>query len=127
MKKLLALLLAVMMVATVLAGCNNTEEQGEKLTGNAGEYTYNTAWSTFPTLWNPHTYETATSADVMAYLEDGFYTFDYNEDMTGFQMVPSMTTDNHPVDITANYVGQWGIEEGDKALVYKINLRNDLY
>lgn len=127
MKKLLALLLAVMMVATVLAGCNSTEEQGDKLTGNAGEYTYNTAWSTFPTLWSPHTYETATSADIMAYLEDGFYTFDYNDDMTGFQMVPSMTTDDHPVDITANYVGQWGIEEGDKALVYKINLRNDLF
>ena len=127
MKKLLALLLAVMMVATVLAGCNSTEEQGDKLTGNAGEYTYNTAWTVFPTLWNPHTYETATSADVMGYLEDGFYTFDYNKDMTGFQMVPAMTTDDHPVDITANYVGQWGIKEGDKALVYKINLRNDLF
>ncbi len=128
MKKLLALLLAVMMVATVLAGCNSTEEQaGDKLTGNAGEYTYNTAWSTFPTLWNPHTYETATSADVMAYLEDGFYSFDYNDDMTGFQMVPAMTTDDHPVDITSQYVGKYGIEEGDKALVYKINLRNDLF
>lgn len=126
MKKLLALLLAVVMVCTVLAGCNSTEEQ-EKLTGNAGEYTYNTAWSVFPTLWNPHTYETATSGDIMAYLEDGFYTFDYNDDMTGFQMVPSMTIDDHPVDITANYVGQWGIEEGDTNLVYKINLRNDLY
>lgn len=127
MKKLLALLLAVMMVATVLAGCNSIEEQVDKLTGNAGEYTYNVAWSVFPTLWNPHTYETATSADVMGYLEDGFYTFDYNEDMTGFAMVPSMTTDDHPVDITSQYVGKYGIKEGDKALVYKINLRNDLY
>ena len=127
MKKLLALLLAVMMVATVLAGCNSTEEQADKLTGNAGEYTYNAAWSVFPTLWNPHTYETNTSADIMGYLDAGFYTFDYNEDMTGFAMVPSMTTDDHPVDITADYVGKWGIKEGDKALVYKINLRNDLY
>ena len=97
-----------------------------EVTGNAGEYTYNSAWSVFPTLWNPHTYETATSADVMAYIEDGFYSFDYNDDMTGFQFVNSMATGD-PIDITADYVGQWGIEEGDKALVYKIVLRDDLY
>ena len=97
-----------------------------EVTGNAGEYTYNTAWSVFPTLWNPHTYETATSADVMGYIEDGFYSFDYNDDMTGFKFVNAMATGD-PIDITADYVGQWGIEEGDKALVYKIVLRDDLY
>ena len=48
--------------------------------------------------------------------------YHYNEDMTGFQMVPSMTTDDHPVDITANYVGQWGIKEGDKIQVKLIDI-----
>lgn len=139
MKKFLALLLALVMVLSLAAcgegGSDSTSgndstsatDEPELLTGEAGKYTYNAAWSVFPTVWNPHTYETATSADIMAYIEDGFYTFDYNEDMTGFQMVPAMTTDEHPVDITADYVGQYGIKEGDANLVYKINLRDDLY
>lgn len=141
MKKLIALLLAVAMVlsltacgskeateTTAAAGSTDETVAAEELTGEAGHYTWNIATSTFPNLWNPHTYETATASDyVMDFTTDGFYVFDYNEDETGFQMVPGMVTDEHPVDITADYVGQWGIEEGDTALVYKMNLRDDLY
>ncbi len=140
MKKILAMLLALCMVLSMAACASNGGEETtpssdaatnggesvEQLTGEAGHYTYNMAWGTFPTVWNPHTYETSTSSDIMDYIMDGFYGFDYNEDMTGFQMVPSMVVDDHPIDITSEYVGQYGIEEGDTALVYKINLRDDL-
>ncbi len=139
MKKLLALLLAAVMVLSLAACVQNptgtTDPSGTTPGGDPTDkpvdpnatYTYNTASSTLPTLWNPHTYKDANNATVLDYITDGFYSFDYNEDMTGFQMVPAMTTDDHPVDITSEYVGKWGIEEGDSKLVYKINLRDDLY
>ena len=131
MKKILALVLAVMMIASVLAGCQTTtpgETGGSTPTGSTNvpaTYTYNTAMSTFPTIWNPHTYETATSADIMGYLDSGFYTFDYNEDMTGFKLVKHMLKED-PIDVTADYVGKYGIVEGDTAKVYKLVLRDDL-
>ncbi len=147
MKKFLALLLALIMVMS-LAACTNEPDPTEPPTsaptqGNtpttepteapttepteAPTYTQNGAWSVFPASWNPHTYEESTSGDMLAYIEDGFWTFDYNEDLTGFEMVPAMCVDDHPVDITSEYVGQYGIEEGDTGLVYKVNLRDDLY
>lgn len=132
MKKYLAMLLALVMVLS-LAACGTTPANdgtgatdGSDPIETPATYTYNTAMSTFPTVWNPHTYETATSGDILAYLEDGFYSFDYNETMDGYALVPSMTTDEHPVDVTADYVGQFGIVEGDTAKVYVINLRDDL-
>ncbi len=134
MKKILALVLAALMVMSMFAACqptqpttpSTTNPQGSKPVDENATYTYNIAWGEFPARWNPHTYEEATDGEVLNYITDGFYTFDYNEDETGFAMVPAMTTDDHPVDITADYVGKYGIVEGDKALVYKINLRSDL-
>lgn len=143
--KLLALLLAVVMVVAMFAGCGDdstsstpTSNPTSTPDSSSGEptstpeveepatYTYNGALSTFPTLWNVHTYETATDAEILDYIVDGFYTFDYNETEDGYAIVPGMVTDEHPVDVTADYVGQWGIEEGDEAQVYVLNLRDDL-
>ena len=140
MKKLLALLLALAMVLSMVAcGAKTEAPETSAPAGNEGTgetqttesetpatYTQKSAWSVFPASWNPHTYEEATSGDMLAYIEDGFWTFDYNEDLTGFEMVPAMCVDDHPVDITSEYVGKYGIEEGDEGLVYKINLRDDL-
>lgn len=146
MKKFLALLLALIMVMS-LAACGGTTEptkeptnaptQGNNPTNAPTDapteptepttYTMNSAWSVFPASWNPHTYEENTSGEMLGYIEDGFWTFDYNEDMTGFEFVPAMCVDENPIDITSEYVGQYGIEEGDEGLVYKINLRDDLY
>ena len=154
MKKFLALLLALIMVMS-LAACGGEPDPTTEPTnaptnepttaptsGNEptteptaaptepvveGTYTYNTSTTTFPSTWNPHTYQTATDSDMLGYLSDGFYGFDYNEDKTGYELVPFMTTDEHPVDVTADYVGQYGIVEGDTAKVYVINLREDMF
>ena len=93
---------------------------------SADQYTYNTYMSTFPTVWNNHTYQTATDSEIIGYTELGFYTFDYNDTMDGFKVVPEMATDM-PVDVTADYVGEeWGIGEGEAARAWKITLRSDL-
>ncbi len=155
MKKLLALVLAVLMVVSVMAACkpadaNNTKPSGPVVnnpsdpTGSTGEtepvfvakprpnwdpnatYTYNLAMVEFPDVWNIHTYQTATDAEIADYITDGFYKFDYNESYSGYALVPGMTTDEHPVDVTKDYVGKYGVAEGDTAKVYIINLRQDL-
>ena len=88
-------------------------------------YTYNYALSTFPTLWNPHTYETSTDAEITDYITAGFYTFDYNETYDGYKMVPYMAT-SEPVDVTSDYIGQYGLTEDSYSQAYIINLRTDL-
>ena len=132
MKKLLALLLAAVMVLS-MAACSNNQGSDDTTAGTdgttapAGEatYTYNTALSVFPTNWNVHTYQTDTDSEILNYIVDGFYTFDYNETQDGYKVIPGMATD-FPEDVTAEYVGQYGIKEGDTAIAHKITLRDDL-
>ena len=116
-KKIGLVALAAVMVASVTA-CQPKE--------GVGKYTYNYAMSVFPTNWNPHTYETATDAEIQGYTTDGFYTFDYNDTKDGYQIVPAMAK-SLPQDVTAQYVGEdWGITEGETGRAWKIDLRDDL-
>lgn len=120
-KKIMFLLIAVVSVVLVVGcdGGNSTKKTG------VGEYTYNSASSVFPTNWNPFTYQTSTASDIIDYCVSGFYEFDYNEDETGYQIVNAMATEK-PIDVTSDYIGQYGVKDGDKAKVYKIKLRDDL-
>ncbi len=140
-RKVLSLVLALLMVMSsvaILAACNNTqneetnagteaesESNGEVVVVDEGDYTLNTYLSTFPTVWNNHTYQTATDGEFLGYTEPGFFTFDYNEDLDGYKVVPDMAT-KEPDDVTADYVGKWGIVEGDSAKVWKITIRDDI-
>ena len=101
-------------------GCNTPVKK-------AGNYTYNTYMSDFPTMWNPHRYQTNAQSEPLSYTTLGFYTFDYNEDRTGFVVVPEMAA-QMPIDVTADYVGEeWDIDEDETARAWKIVLRDDLY
>ena len=63
MKKLFALVLAVIMVASVFAGCQETKvDLGDG-------YTYKSYTTALGTNWNPHTWETNVDSDIMAYIE----------------------------------------------------------
>ena len=136
--KLLALLVALVMVVSCFAACAkndvaddtkpaDTKPADTQATEPAADatYTYNYALSEFPTNWNYHTYQTATDAEILDYITAGFYTFDYNETKDGYKMVPGMAVGD-PVDVTAEYVGKYGIVEGDTAKAYVITLRDDL-
>ncbi len=118
MKKFFALLLALAMVLG-LAACTTPDAPKD------AKYTYDVNMTEFPTLWNPHTWTTSASGTIMGYIQDSLYSFDYNEDETGFALVPSMAA-QEPIDITSEFVGKFGIEEGDANLVYKFVLRQDL-
>ena len=129
MKKLLSLVLAVVMVLGLVAcggnGGSETTAPTETNPTVAGTYTYNYALAEFPTNWNYHTYQTNTDAEILDYISSGFYVFDYNETKDGYAMVDGMAVGD-PVDVTADYVGQYGIVEGDTAKAYILNLRQDL-
>ena len=124
-KRILSVALALVMLVSCFALAACKDDGSLKRDPNA-EYTYNTFLSTFPTVWNNHTYQTATDSEIIGYTETGFYTFDYNETLDGYKIVPDMAT-AEPVDVTAEYVGeQWGIAEGDTAKAWKITLRQDI-
>ena len=130
MKKLLSLVLAVVMVLGLVAcGGGNTPETTAPVETTTpaveGTYTYNYALAEFPTNWNYHTYQTNTDAEILDYISSGFYVFDYNETKDGYAMVDGMAVGD-PVDVTAEYVGQFGVAEGDTAKAYVLNLRQDL-
>ncbi len=120
LKKLVCLALAGVMVLSLAACQGPTNPETPNAT-----YTYNSALTVFPTNWNPHTYQTATDANILDYISEGFYTFDYNDAKDGYKVIPQMATGN-PVDVTSQYVGKYGIKDGDKALAWEIPLRSDL-
>lgn len=71
--------------------------------------------------WNPHTWETSDDSYVLGYQSMGFYDFALNADLTGYSVVCEMAS-ALPVDVTADYVGQFGVQEGDTAKAWKIAL-----
>lgn len=129
MKRTLAFLLALLMVVSVLAGCNpdkpgddtKEEAEGTKAPNTDNEevkkieefdsskkYTYTTSAQTLPSGWNPHTYQTADDAVYFDYTTDSLYSLFFNDEVhplegrevfDGYVIVPSMAAD-FPVDVT---------------------------
>ncbi len=103
-----------------------SSEGSETPATDGATYTLDLATDVFPTNWSPFVYETNTAREcVMDYTTSSLYYFDYNDTMDGYELVPRMAA-GEPEDITADYVGQYGVEEGDTAKVWKITLREDL-
>jgi len=61
--------------------------------GNAGEYTYRTAISGNPSQWNQWKYDDQTTAGIMTHYLGHLFIYDFNEDKTGYVLVPSMASE----------------------------------
>ncbi|MBQ9706432.1 MAG: hypothetical protein IJV78_00890 [Clostridia bacterium] len=93
--------------------------------------TYHIAERTLPTSLNP--FELSTSSQkVMFYTADTLYTYDYNENKTGYQIVPAMAL-SMPVEVplTAELAQKWGLVADDNGQytqnqIWQISLRKDL-
>lgn len=132
MRKTLALILSLCLLLGTTA-ITMAEQPAE------ATYTYNFAVSSFPTNWSTFQNQTATDNDILDFLGSGLYSFDYNETMDGYKVVPLAAAD-FPVDVTDEYVGEdWGIaeyvadpvtgeptEEKATARAWKVTIREDL-
>ena len=74
--------------------------------------------------WNPHTWETNDDNVVLSMMTIGFYGFYLNENKDGYAILPEMAAD-YPVDVTSEYVGQFGVAEGETAKAWRIALNPD--
>ena len=121
MKKTLAMLLAVVMVLGLFAGCaakptettpatNGTEPTEPALVVQTfeGNFTYQDSVSTLATNWNPHTYQTTDDSYPADFLRVGLYSFMFNDELNpvegkdpyaGYVIVPEMAA-SKPVDVT---------------------------
>lgn len=125
MKKTVAMLLALLMCGSVLAGCNQNnsdettgpETNGGTVDGSTdvegGEaaapatYTMNSATTALGTNWNPHTWETSADNSILSYLSSPFCTMSILDSENGvyqwvYEMATSITdvTKDHQDDLT---------------------------
>lgn len=127
--KIIAFVMCIAMLTPVLAACKKYEPN---LRFKAeGEYTYNTFLSAQPKGWNPHTWSTSTDGDMISWLYTPFYSYIIDPSATEvtFGAGHKMTYEAAralPIDVTSEYVGQFGIEEGDSGYAWKIKLNPDL-
>lgn len=132
MKKLVAMLLALMMCVGLFAGCANTtsdssESPSSGTTGEGVSYTYRDYSEALGTNWNSHTWETNADNAIMSYIttqmvtmmpldtENGVYqwvyematsvtdvTADHQDDLTNYGV--TLPEGTNPEDVTEGYV-----------------------
>lgn len=74
--------------------------------------------------WDILSWETNEDDQIVSYITTGFYTFNVNEDKTGYSITPEMAAD-YPVDVTAEYAGKYGVAEGETGKAWRIALNPD--
>ena len=71
--------------------------------------------------WNPHTWETNDDSYVLGYITTPLYDFVLNSAANGYTIIPEAAA-AMPKDVTADYVGQYGIVAGESAKAWLIEL-----
>ena len=90
-------------------------------------YTYNesVAELTSSTCWDPLAWETQSDREILDYITSGFYTFVLNSDMSGYSLALELASDVAQ-DVTAEYVGKFGVAEGETGKAWRIPLKKDI-
>lgn len=88
-------------------------------------YTYNDYIAgTTNMKWGTVNWETNEDSYVLYKITSGFYNFYLNDTKDGWAIGCDLASEL-PVDVTSDYVGSYGIEEGDTAKAWKITLNPD--
>ena len=129
MKKLLSLVLAVCMLAS-MAVIGVAEEAAE-----LPSYTYRSATTALGTNWNPHTWEMSTDDTMLSYVESPLATMSIDDSENGvYQWIFVMAS--YAKDVTAEHqddLTKYGVtlqsgktaEETDAGFVFEIGLREN--
>lgn len=139
--KIMAILLALLMVIPTLAACKNegettqasegTNEPGTDATaepsGDAKEYTYRLTMSDTPSTWNPHTWEMNNESEMMAYIEG--MPVDVSMDSNGlymwvYEMLTNVTDVTNTWEEAANWLPE-DFEAGTVGYIYQLDLNPD--
>ncbi len=135
--KLLALLLALVMVLACFAGCKKKPDDGNKGDEAAkAEYTYRGYTAQLGVNWNPHTWDTNYDQTIMQYLETPLVTMSVKDSEKGeyqwvYKAATSVTdvTKDHKDDLTKFKVtlpeGQTA-EATEKGYVFEIKLNPNM-
>lgn len=118
------------LMSSSMGADDSTVEMEDGNPGNEGEYTLRRAYSTNPSQWNHWLQDDSGTSDVMADYLGSIYKFTFNDDYTGFDLVPSMAKDYPtPIDpevldtgVTVSRTWQIEIKEG---LEWKFNETTD--
>ena len=134
-KKLLALMLVVVMVLGVFAGCQQEKPQGTTTKPTAaptqgttaptepqlvvetfeGDFIYKDWVGTLATNWNPHTYQVNDDSYPIGFVSSGLYELWFNDELNpkegkapyeGFVVMPEMAVEL-PVDVTEQIKAQY--------------------
>ena len=122
MLKKLMVFVIVALVTISLVGCGEVKDKG---------YTYRTYTALSPSNWNELTYQDSNDTQIMSYIGDSFFQYNFKYDANG-EILPGEFVMEYGAatkleDLTAQYVGdEYGISEGETGRVYKITLRDDL-
>ncbi len=89
------------------------------------EYTFHDYITATTTMnWDPLSWETSDDSSVLDMMTMGFYTILLNADKTGYSIGCEMAAEL-PQDVTAEYVGRFGVQEGETAKAWRIALNQD--
>jgi ABC-type oligopeptide transport system substrate-binding subunit len=89
--------------------------------GNAGEYTYRTTISINPVTFNQWLADDASTSDIIDQFSDSLYSYVFNADKSGYEVVPSMAAAN-PVPVESR-ITDTGKEVANK---WQIQLKDGL-
>ena len=108
------------MTTDVYSGNGDKDYTDEKV------YTYNdfAAELKASTNWDPLSWETSSDSAILDYISSGFYSFVLNSNKDGYSVVPELAADVAQ-DVTAEYVGQFGVQEGETGKAWRIALNQD--
>ena len=122
MLKKLMIFVIVAIVTISLVGCVEPADKG---------YTYRTYTALSPSNWNELTYQDQNDTQIMSYIGDSFFQYNFKYDENG-EILPGEFVMEYGAatkleDLTSQYVGEeYNISEGETGRVYKITLRDDL-
>jgi oligopeptide transport system substrate-binding protein len=122
MLKKLMIFVIVAIVTISLVGCGEPADKG---------YTYRTYTALSPSNWNELTYQDNNDTQIMSYIGDSFFQYNFKYDENGEilpgEFVMEFGAATKLEDVTSKYVGEeYGISEGETGRAYEITLREDL-
>ena len=122
MLKKLMIFVIVAIVTISLVGCGEPADKG---------YTYRTYTALSPSNWNELTYQDNNDTQIMSYIGDSFFQYNFKYDENGEilpgEFVMEFGAATKLEDVTSKYVGEeYGISEGETGRAYEITLRDDL-